>query len=342
MAGKLYTTVRDLIHVWRDTRQIVLVAQTAAMYAAILIPFKVGIPLIPGFAELRPANAIPIVASLLFGPIAAWGAGLGNLIGDCFGTLGPASVFGFVGNFAYGLLPYVLWGHFGPLSSRPTLDFRTWNQRIEFAIICVLSSLACAVVIAWGVDWLGLVPFRILATAIFANNILMSLMLAPPLFLFLYPRVTRWGLRFEDLRMKKMAASTPPLQSTSPPSHPASPPKTDCVTSTSPYVIIDQVQFSYAGATSPALHDLSLAMEQGDALAIMGSSGAGKSSLLLTLNGLIPHQFSGSWSGHVSVNHRGHTRPTGVGTSNPRRSLVSRLRSSVSVHQYQTRVALPT
>ncbi len=62
--------VYELTQVWRDTRQIVLVAQIAAIYAAILIPFKVGIPLIPGFAELRPANTIPIVNSLLFGP--AW------------------------------------------------------------------------------------------------------------------------------------------------------------------------------------------------------------------------------------------------------------------------------
>ena len=60
----------ELRHVWQDTRLIVLTAQIAAIYAAILIPFKVGIPLIPGFAELRPANAIPIVTSLLFGPAA--------------------------------------------------------------------------------------------------------------------------------------------------------------------------------------------------------------------------------------------------------------------------------
>jgi len=31
--------VLDLVGVWRDTRLIVLVAQTAAVYAAILIPF---------------------------------------------------------------------------------------------------------------------------------------------------------------------------------------------------------------------------------------------------------------------------------------------------------------
>ena len=59
---------RDLMGVWQDTRLIVLTAHIAAVYAAILIPFKDGIPLIPGFAELRPANAIPLVAALLFGP----------------------------------------------------------------------------------------------------------------------------------------------------------------------------------------------------------------------------------------------------------------------------------
>src|SRR5438445_723265 len=86
-----------LLEVWRDTRQLVLAAQVAAIYAAVLIPFKVGIPIIPGFVELRPANAIPVVASLLFGPAAAWGAAFGNLIGDLFGTLGPGSLFGLLG-----------------------------------------------------------------------------------------------------------------------------------------------------------------------------------------------------------------------------------------------------
>ena len=63
----------ELRHVWQDTWLLVLSAQIAAIYAALLIPFKVGIPIIPGFVELRPANVISIVSSLLFGPAAAWG-----------------------------------------------------------------------------------------------------------------------------------------------------------------------------------------------------------------------------------------------------------------------------
>ena len=73
---------------WRNTRMVVLCAISAALYAAVLVPFKV-VPLIPGVTELRPANAIPVVCSFLFGPAAAWGSAIGNMIGDFFGGVGP-------------------------------------------------------------------------------------------------------------------------------------------------------------------------------------------------------------------------------------------------------------
>ena len=73
---------------------VVLTAMCAALYAAILIPFKI-VPLIPGITEFRPANAVPVVCSFLFGPAAAWGAAFGNLIGDFFGGLGPGDLVGF-------------------------------------------------------------------------------------------------------------------------------------------------------------------------------------------------------------------------------------------------------
>ena len=90
---------------WRNTRLVVLTAVSASLYAALLIPFKV-LPLIPGVTELRPANAVPVVCSLLFGPAGAWGAAIGNLIGEFFGGIGPGDLFGFAGNFLYGFLPY--------------------------------------------------------------------------------------------------------------------------------------------------------------------------------------------------------------------------------------------
>src|SRR5262249_28914544 len=105
-----YTQARmaGLFSMWRHTPMVVLTGICAALYAALLIPFKV-VPLIPGVTEFRPANAIPVVCSFLFGPAAAWGAAFGNLIGDFFGGLGPGDLFGFFANLLYGLVPYAVW-----------------------------------------------------------------------------------------------------------------------------------------------------------------------------------------------------------------------------------------
>src|SRR5215475_15948276 len=106
---------------WDNTRLVVFAAICASLYAAILIPFKV-LPLIPGVTELRPANAVPVVCSLLFGPAGAWGAAIGNLIGEFFGGIGPGDLFGFAGNFLYGFLPYKAWRALGggdPLPRTP-------------------------------------------------------------------------------------------------------------------------------------------------------------------------------------------------------------------------------
>ncbi|MDH4362310.1 MAG: QueT transporter family protein, partial [Nitrospirota bacterium] len=266
----------DLANVWQDTRLIVLTAQIAAIYAAILIPFKAGIPIIPGFVELRPANAIPIVASLLFGPAAAWGAGIGNVIGDCFGTLGPASVFGFLGNFFFGYLPYVLWGHLGWLSSGKPPMVKAWREMLEYGVVCVIASAACAGIIGWGVEWLGLLPFVILAPAILFNNIVMGIFLGPPLLGFLYPRVQRWRLRYEDIR--KPASSR--LQSFRPsPSH--DPTFNDVKSKNLSHSILDcrGLSFQYASGSQSVLRNVSFSLAPGEIVVLLGRSGSGKSTL---------------------------------------------------------------
>ena len=91
--------MKEIFTMWRHTQMVVLVALSAAIYAAILIPFK-GFPIVPGAVEIRPANVIPFVVGLLFGPAGAWGSAIGNLIGDFFGTLSPGSIGGFVVGFA--------------------------------------------------------------------------------------------------------------------------------------------------------------------------------------------------------------------------------------------------
>ena len=286
----------ELLEVWRDTRQIVLTAQIAAIYAAVLIPFKVGIPIIPGFVELRPANALPIVASLLFGPAAAWGAAIGNLIGDLFGTLGPGSLFGMIGNFVYAYLPYRFWGRLGPLSSGQSPALRSFRQILEYLILCALASLACAVTIGWGLDLMHLLPFQVLAPAIFLNNLLMSAVLGPPLLRFLYPRVARWGLLYSDSKNDRVKG--PRLI------HEATTDRPTITPSEGHEITIRDLRFSYRDATRPALHGISLSLKAGSMTLILGGAGSGKSTLCYCLNGLIPHHLHGELTGTVLIGGR--------------------------------------
>jgi energy-coupling factor transport system substrate-specific component len=186
--------MRDALAMWRNTRLVVLTAVSASLYAALLIPFKV-LPLIPGVTELRPANALPVVCSFLFGPAAGWGAAIGNLIGDFFGGIGPGDFFGFGANFLYGFLPYRIWR---VLSAGDPLP-RSLAQWVAFVGVVALSAAACALVVGWGLNMLGFVPFAVLANIIFFNNFVMAVVLSPLLLFALYPRVKRAALRYEDL-----------------------------------------------------------------------------------------------------------------------------------------------
>ena len=292
----------ELRHVWHDTRLLVLSAQIAAIYAAVLIPFKVGIPIIPGFVELRPANVIPIVSSLLFGPAAAWGAGIGNVIGDCFGTLGPASLFGFLGNFLYGYVPYLLWGNLGWLSSGREPMMRSWRQGVEYVIVCACASMVCAATIGWGVELLGLLPFWLLFPAIFLNNLVMATLLGPPLLLFLYPRVKQWNLYYGDLAFVGAAGDKQDPSGDLLPSASSSP----SANAGSVVVSIQDVTFRPVHAEQPVLKHVSLDVRRGELVVLMGRSGSGKSSLCYALNGLVPQFIRGEWTGAVMV----HGQPT--------------------------------
>jgi len=180
---------------------VVLTAMCASLYAAVLIPFIV-IPLIPGLTNFRPANALPIVCSFLFGPAAAWGAAFGNLIGDFFTGLGPGDLFGFVGNFLYALMPYRLWRAFAPHGTPAGADDpvpRTVGGWALLLGIIAAASMLCAATVGFGLQLLGFVPFAVLANVIVVNDFATSAILAPLLLAVLYPRVRRARLLHVDI-----------------------------------------------------------------------------------------------------------------------------------------------
>jgi energy-coupling factor transport system ATP-binding protein len=176
---------------------------------------------------------------------------------------------------------------------------KSWRQGLEFGIICVVASGVCAGIIGWGVELLGLLPFSILAPAIFFNNMVMGFLLAPPLLLFLYPRVKRWGLLYKDLRKN----GGQPFDHSRLGSSALSPGFVGDQNQDGALVVdIKDLVFQYHSASAPTLQRVSLQVSKGETVALMGRAGSGKSTLCFTLNGLIPQFVSGTFSGEVRIN----------------------------------------
>lgn len=156
--------MKELIAMWNNTRMIVLTAVIAAVYAAVLIPFKVAVPLIPGFTEVRPGNVIPIICSLMFGPAAAWGAAIGNTIADTFGTFGPGTLFGFIGNFLFGLIPYKMWRAFG--KGEPVAGSRrsTTTSTVVAVVIGTAIALYYAIFTKSSTIFIAVIPLAALVS----------------------------------------------------------------------------------------------------------------------------------------------------------------------------------
>ena len=194
--------MREIFTMWKDTRMIILVALTAAIYGAFLIVFKGGIPIVPGVTEVRPANVFPPVFGLLFGPAGAWGAAIGNTVGDIFGgTLDQGSILGAIGNFFLAFVPYKMWGAtFGLVPKNDISPMtNTLRKLIAFEIVALTGSAACAIIIAWYADSIGMVPFAFLSITITVNNFAAACVVGPILLSLLYPRVKRWGLLWTDI-----------------------------------------------------------------------------------------------------------------------------------------------
>ena len=64
---------------------------------------------------------------------------------------------------------------------------------------------------------------------------------------------------------------------------------------------IEHLTYTYPGAQTPVLKDITVHVEQGDFLAIVGNNGCGKSTFCKAFNGLTPQFLAGKFSGKVTV-----------------------------------------
>ncbi|MGA2973497.1 MAG: energy-coupling factor transporter ATPase [Candidatus Bathyarchaeia archaeon] len=66
-------------------------------------------------------------------------------------------------------------------------------------------------------------------------------------------------------------------------------------------VAFENFSYRYKGSVQPALKNVSLEIEKGEFVAILGRTDAGKSTFCRALNGIIPHYFGGEIEGRVIV-----------------------------------------
>jgi len=173
--------LQEILSPFRQKKTLLQMGICALVFIGMAVPFKVMV-LIEGLTEVRPVNAVPVVAGLLFGPAGAWGCAVGNLIADLFGTFSKGSVLGFIGNFIAAYLPYKLW-HIFKKGEAP--NAKSYINIGIYVLISAIGALATGILIACGIDVFFGFWSPQLFTIICLNDFLFPLFLGLPVFIVL-------------------------------------------------------------------------------------------------------------------------------------------------------------
>lgn len=140
--------LRELIYPFRHKKEMKHMLLCIAIFVFMAVPFK-AMTLVEGFTEVRPVNAVPVIAGLLFGPAGAWGCAIGNVVSDLFGSFSLTSLLGFFGNFIAAYVPYRIW-HIVKSGESPNV--KTHGNLGFYIYISGIGAMATGIFITGGLD----------------------------------------------------------------------------------------------------------------------------------------------------------------------------------------------
>ncbi|MEG2323919.1 MAG: SpoIIE family protein phosphatase [Anaerovoracaceae bacterium] len=120
-----------------------------ALYFVLTLPLA-GLTFDDGYSQIRFTSLMPMAAGMLFGFPGALSCALGNLVGDIYSGLDIYCIFGFLGNFLMGWLPYKLWHTLFFFDNHTPKYLETSNSIVKFVSISVITSCASVGTIAAG------------------------------------------------------------------------------------------------------------------------------------------------------------------------------------------------
>ncbi|MET0450356.1 MAG: QueT transporter family protein [Mycobacterium sp.] len=187
--------MKDILTMWRYPKMVAITALSAALYAAVLIPFK-GIQVLPHI-DMRIATAMVPAMGIMFGPAGAFGAAIGNLIGDFFGGVTLGSAFGMISNFFFAYVPYKVW-----YATRGDNSPRTNTTRklMKYVVASLAATLAEMSILCAGIGGVTQsLPYTVLPPVLLVTNGLVPLVLGGALIQLFGPRLEKWGLLFTQI-----------------------------------------------------------------------------------------------------------------------------------------------
>ena len=126
----------------------------AVVYFVLSLPFD-SFKFPNGFSELRLTGLLPAAAGLLYGLPGALSCAAGNLAWDIINGFDIYCVFGFLGNFLAGWLPYKLWHTLFAYKGPEIHYVDSAGAVLKFALVSAISACGEAGVIAAGGQLLG-------------------------------------------------------------------------------------------------------------------------------------------------------------------------------------------